>query len=158
METSLKVNENESSNKYLTNEERKQLLAALHSRLFWVGQYIPNIIEIGEKNCHLHNYVWELIQKETLTQTEKDSIDRYIEIISKKEKVDEKELENQSLTQEEAKALYHETAGLLRATTDLKEIEDGTLKENEKTFQEQFANQRIQSAKLWLEFIRNVYK
>ena len=158
MEKSLKVNENESSNKYLTNEERKQLLAALHSRLFWVGQYIPDIIEIGGKNCHLHNYVWELIQKETLTQTEKDSIDRYIEIISKKEEVDEKELENQSLTQKEAKALYHETAGLLRAITDLKEIENGTLKENEKTFQEQFANQRIQSAKLWLEFIRNVFK
>jgi Family of unknown function (DUF5788) len=72
----------------------------------------------------LHNYVWELIQKETLTQTEKASIDKYIEMISKKEEVDEEKLENQSLTQEEAKALYHETADLLRAITDLKEIED----------------------------------
>ena len=79
-------------------------------------------------------------------------------MISRKEKEDEKKLEDQSLTQEEAKALYRETAGLLRAIMDLKEIEDGTLRENEKTFQEQFANQRIQSAKLWLEFIRNVSK
>lgn len=158
MEKNLKINKNESSNKYLTDEKRKQLLTALHSRLFWVGQYTPNIIDIGGRNCHLHNYVWELIQKETLTQTEKTSIDKYIEMISRKEKEDEKKLEDQSLTQEEAKALYRETAGLLRAIMDLKEIEDGTLRENEKTFQEQFANQRIQSAKLWLEFIRNVSK
>jgi hypothetical protein len=37
MEKSLKVTENENSKKYLTDEERKQLLMALHSRLFWVG-------------------------------------------------------------------------------------------------------------------------
>jgi len=84
------------------------LLTALHSRLFWVGQYIPNNIEVGGKNYHLHDYVWELIQKETITQTEKVSIDKCIEMISTKEKEDEKELEGQSLTQDEAKALYHE--------------------------------------------------
>jgi hypothetical protein len=158
MEKSLKINEKESSTKYIIDEERRQLLTALHSRLFWVGQYIPNNIEVGGKNCHLHDYVWELIQKETITQTEKASIDKCIEIISTKEKEDEKELEGQSLTQDEAKALYHETAGLLRAIMDLKEIEDGTLKENTKHFQEQFGEQRVKDAKLWLEFIKKVSK
>jgi hypothetical protein len=158
MEKKLKVNEKESSKKYITDEERRQLLTALHSRLFWVGQYIPNSIEVGGKNCHLHDYVWELIQKETITQTEKSSIDKCIEMISTKEKEDEKELEGQSLTQDEAKALYHETAGLLRAIMDLKEIEDGTLRENTKHFQEQFGEQRVKDAKLWLEFIKKVSK
>ena len=55
MEKSLKVNEKESSTKYITDEERRQLLTALHSRLFWVGQYIPHSIEVGGKICHLHN-------------------------------------------------------------------------------------------------------
>jgi hypothetical protein len=100
--------------------------------------------------------VWELIQKEMLTQTEKASIEKCIEMISAKEKEDEKKLEEQSLTQNEAKALYHETAGLLRAIMDLKEIEDGTLKENTNHFQEQFGEQRIKDAKLWLEFIKKV--
>lgn len=49
MEKSLKVNEKESSTKYITDEERRQLLTALHSRLFWAGQYIPNSIEVGGK-------------------------------------------------------------------------------------------------------------
>ena len=61
-------------------------------------------------------------------------------------------------TREEAKNLYHETAGLLRAITDLKEIETGTFQENTKRFQEMFANQRIKNAKIWLEFLKNVSK
>ena len=158
MEKIIKVNEKESSPKYITDEERRQLLTALHSRLFWVGQYVPNNIEVGGKIFHLHDYVWELIQKETITQTEKSSIDKCIEIISTKEKEDEKELEGQSLTQDEAKALYHETAGLLRAIMDLKEIEDGTLRKNITHFQEQFGEQRVKDAKLWLEFIKKVSK
>ncbi len=158
MEKNLEVNEKECSERHITDEERRQLLKALHSRLFWVGQYIPDNIEIEGKKYPLHNYVWELIQKETLTQAEKASIDKCIEIISAKEKKDEKELEEKSLTAEEAKNLYHETAGLLRAITDLKEIEDGALRENTKHFQEQFGNQRIKDAKLWLEFINKVCK
>lgn len=159
MEKSPKSNENEDfSQKYITDAERKQLLAALHSRLFWVGQHIPDYIEFEGEKYHLHNYVWEMIQKDTLTENEKSLIDKCIDIISAKEKEDEKELEEKPLTVEEAKYLYHETAGLLRAIMDLKEIESGALKESTKRFQEQFIGQRIKDAKLWLEFIKNVSK
>jgi Family of unknown function (DUF5788) len=153
----VKVNQKTSSDEYITEDERKQLLSALHCRLFWVGQHIPDHIEVEGKTYPLHNYVWKLIQKDKLTESEKSGIDKYIEIISAKEKEDEKELVEESLTKEEAKNLYHETAGLLRAITDLKEIESGALQEDTKHFQEQFANQRIRDAKLWLEFIKNVY-
>ncbi|MPM53717.1 hypothetical protein SDC9_100486 [bioreactor metagenome] len=106
----------------------------------------------------LHNYVWELIQKENLTPGEKSRIDKCIDIISAKEKEDEKELEEKPLTEEEAKSLYHETAGLLRAITDLKEIESGTLKEDTRRFQDKFNEQRVKDARLWLEFIKNTSK
>jgi hypothetical protein len=158
MEKNLKVKENERSEKYITHEERKQLLAALHSRLFWVGQQIPNHVEIEGNKCPLHKYVWDLIQKETLTDAEKSSIDKCIEMISAKEKEDEKELEEKTLTSEDSQALYHETAGLLRAIMDLKEIEDGTLKENTKRFQEQFSNQRVKDERLWLNFLKKLSK
>jgi hypothetical protein len=149
---------NKSSEEYITEDERKQLLSALHCRLFWVGQHIPDHIEIEGKNYPLHNYVWELIQKDKLTVEEKSQIDKCIEILSAKEEEDEKELEEKPLTEEEAKNLYHETAGLLRAITDLKEIESGAFKEDSKHFQEIFANQRIKDARMWLEFINNVTK
>lgn len=152
------INEKENSEKYITDKERRQLLSALHSRLFWVGQYIPDYVEFEGETYPLHNYVWELVQKDELSPAEKSSIDKYIEIISAKEEKDEKELEEEFLTSEEARKLYHETAGLLRAITDLKEIESGDFKENTKYFQEQFANQRVKDARLWLEFLNKVSK
>ncbi len=158
MEKTLTVNKKQGSEIYITDEERKQLLSSLHSRLFWVGQYIPHYVEIEGRNYPLHDYVWELIQKETLTEAEKARIDKCIEIIAAKEKEDEIELEGKILTPKEAQSLYHETAGLLRAVMDLREIEDGTLRENTKRFHEQFDNQRIKDAKLWLEFIKKVSK
>lgn len=158
MERNRRMNENKASVNYITNEERRQMLSALHSRLFWVGQHIPDYVEFEGETYPLHNYVWELIQKDELSPAEKSRIDKCIEIISAKEIKDEKELEEKSLTSEEARRLYHETAGLLRAITDLKEIESGAFKENTKHFQEQFANERIKDAKLWLEFIKKVSK
>ncbi|WP_440946546.1 DUF5788 family protein [Methanosarcina sp. T3] len=159
MEKSLKSNEEENfSQKYITDAERRELLGALHCRLFWVGQHIPDYVEFEGEKYPLHNYVWELIQKDTLTETEKSRIDKCIDIISAKEQEDEKELEEKPLTHEQAESLYHETAGLLRAIADLKEIESGALKESSKRFQEQFVSQRVKDAKLWLEFIKNVSK
>jgi len=156
MDEDRKLNEKKASEKYITNEERRQLLLALHSRLFWVGQYIPDNVEFEGENYPLHNYVWELIQKDKLSLAEKSRIDKCIEIISAKEREDEEELEEKPLTSEEARKLYHETAGLLRAIADLKEIESGDFREKTKRFQEQFVNQRIKDAKLWLEFIKKV--
>ncbi|MGA9189672.1 MAG: DUF5788 family protein [Methanosarcina sp.] len=158
MEKSLKISETKSAEKHITDEERRQLLSSLHSRLFWVGQHIPDYVEFEGETYPLHSYVWELIQKDKLTEAEKSRIDKYIEIISAKEKKDEKGLEEKPLTPEEAENLYHETAGLLRAVMDLKEIESGTFKENTKHFQEQFINKRIKDAKLWLEFLKKVSK
>lgn len=156
MEKNLGIYEKKASGNYITDEERRQLFLALHSRLFWVGQHIPDYVEFEGETYPLHNYVWELIQKEELSADEKSRIDKYIEILSAKEMTDEKELEEQSLTPEGARKLYHETAGLLRAITDLKEIESGTFKQNTRHFQEQFANQRVKDAKLWIEFIKKV--
>jgi hypothetical protein len=158
MEKKLGIHEKKASGNYITDEERRHLLSALHSRLFWVGQHIPDYVEFEGETYPLHNYVWELIQKEELSEAEKSRIDKCIEILSAKEMKDEKELEEKSLTSEEAKKLYHETAGLLRAITDLKEIESGAFKENTKRFQQQFANQRVKDARLWLEFIKKVSK
>lgn len=148
----------EDENAYISEKERKELLEALHCRLFWVGQYIPHKVELEGKEYPLHEYVWELIKKEEITEEEKERIDKCIQLISEKEEEDEKELEEETLTREEAWELYHETAGLLRAIMDLREIEDGTMKESQASFQQKFAEQRVKDAKLWLEFLKKVKK
>lgn len=126
------------SNLPLTESERKELLKGLRARLFWVGEKIPYFVEINGTKCRPHDRVWDLINKETLSDDEKKQIEKCIDVLNEKERVDELELETKEMTREEAKTLSDETAGLLRAIMDLREIEEGISKKKEKEFHEMF--------------------
>ncbi|MBP1908030.1 DUF5788 family protein [Methanolobus bombayensis] len=139
----------------LSEWERKQLLAALHARLFWVGEEVPYSIDIKGKKCKLHELVWSLINKDKLTDEDIKHIDTYVSYLREKEQEDENKLKTATLTKEEAKALFNETGGLLRAIMDLKDIEDGTAKEKEKEFREIFSKERVAEARRWLQFLRD---
>jgi len=150
--------EMEQNNKLITERERKQLLAALHTRLFWVGEKIPYFVEMDGKKCKLHDRVWELINKETLSEDDKQEIEKCIALLKDKERIDELELETKEMTLEEAKKLSDETAGLLRAIMDLREIEEGISKEKENEFHEIFSAQRTEEIRRWLNFLKDAGK
>lgn len=139
----------------LSEWERKQLLAGLHARLFWVGEEIPYFVEIGGKKCRLHKLVWKLINKDELSDEDIGHIDMYVSHLRVKEREDELKLKTGDLTRKEAKSLFNETAGLLRAIMDLREIEDGTAKELEKKFEERFSQERAAEARRWLQFLKD---
>ena len=150
--------ETEQNNKLITERERKQLLAALHTRLFWVGEKIPYFVEMDGKKCKLHDRVWELINKDTLSEDDKQEIETCIALLKDKERIDEVELETKEMTLEEAKKLSDETAGLLRAIMDLREIEEGISKEKENEFHEIFSAQRTEEIRRWLNFLKDAGK
>lgn len=150
--------EMEQNNKLITEWERKQLLAALHTRLFWVGEKIPYFVEMDGKKCKLHDRVWELINKDTLSEDDKQEIEKCIVLLKDKERIDELELETKEMTLEEAKKLSDETAGLLRAIMDLREIEEGISKEKENEFHEIFSAQRTEEIRRWLNFLKDAGK
>lgn len=139
----------------LSEWERKQLLSALHARLFWVGEEVPYSVEIKGKKCRLHDLVWSLINKDKLSDEDIEHIDHYISYLREKEKEDETELKTEKLTRKEARDLFNETAGLLRAIMDLREIEDGTAKEKEQEFHNIFSQERIAEARRWLRFLQD---
>ena len=150
--------EMEQNNKLITERERKQLLAALHTRLFWVGEKIPYFVEMDGKKCKLHDRVWELINKDILSEDDKQEIEKCIALLKDKERIDELELETKEMTLEEAKKLSDETAGLLRAIMDLREIEEGISKEKENEFHEIFSAQRTEEIRRWLNFLKDAGK
>jgi hypothetical protein len=139
----------------LSEWERKQLLAALHARLFWVGEEIPYSLEIKGNKCKLHELVWQLINKNNLTDEDRKHIDKYISYLREKEQEDETKLKTEKLTKKEAKALFNETSGILRAIMDLREIEDGTVREKEKEFHDLFSRERVAEARRWLRFLHD---
>lgn len=141
---------------YITEEERQHLLAGLHSRLGWLGKIIPYEVELGGKKCRLHEQVWELVNKDPLSEADKNQIDDCITLISKKEGEDEQKLKESSLTSEEANELFKETAGLLRAITELKDIESEGSGEKREQFQRLLTQNKVADAKRWVKFLKEI--
>ena len=138
----------------ITEKERKQLLAALHTRLFWVGKEIPYMCDIKGKMCNLHSIVWELLNKEELDDEDRQLINKCILYINDKAKEDEIELATEQLTREEADKLFDETAGLLRTVMNLRDIKKGKSKEKEREFRETYSRERTAEARRWLNFLK----
>ncbi len=153
-----RITNKENNNFLITERERSQLLAELHARLFWVGEKIPSFVEINGKKCKLHDLVWDLINKETISDDEKNQIEKYIAVLKEKERVDELELQTKEMTREEARELFDETAGLMRAIMDIREIEDGISKEKEKEFHEIFSDQSDRRDTQIVEFLKRCRK
>lgn len=149
---------NKDSNLPITESERKQLLAELHARLFWVGEEIPYFVEINGKKCKLHERVWDLINRKNISDDDRKQIEKYIAVLKEKEMADELELQTKEMTREESKKLFNETAGLMRAIMDLREIEEGTSKEKEKEFHDMFSTQRTEEIRRWLNFLKDAGK
>ncbi len=117
-----------SDNREISEKERNKLMKRLHSHLFWVGEKIPCTVEIEGNEINLHEVVWEIVNKETYSEHEMKSIDMFIDMLSEKEKDCEACLEQKNITCDEAKKMFNETAGLMRAIMDLKEIADNDKK------------------------------
>ncbi|WP_214045038.1 DUF5788 family protein [Methanomethylovorans sp.] len=148
----------EKSDRLITEKERKQLLAELHTRLFWVGEKIPHVVMIKGKEYKLHDRIWSLINREYISDSEKQEIEKYIALLKDEEKIYELDLKTKEMTLEEAKKLSDETAGLLRAIMDLREIKEGVSKEKEKNFHELFSAQRTEEIRRWLSFLKDIDK
>jgi hypothetical protein len=132
---------------YLTEEERKRLLASLHRVLVWVGEKEPEQLQIDRstleeemdkhhqtardlpKEVHsergtvdLHELIWRLIQEKEISKEEIVQIEELIDLLEKREKADEEILREKRLTVGEARSIYREAAGVIRALLDLRDL------------------------------------
>src|SRR3972149_1625774 len=106
---------------YISQEEREHLLNGLHRYLIWVGEEIPEKVQVDGKNIKLHELIWRCIHKKEISEEEKDRFLELVSILENKAKHDEDILLKTNLTREEAKRLYNEIASFMRAIMDLKE-------------------------------------
>lgn len=108
----------------VTDNERNKLLNRLHRPLFWVGENIPGELEIEGKNVKLHEIIWEIINKTHFSAKDIENIEMFLALLKEKENEYEKSLEQNDISYEEAKDLFTQTAGIMRAIMDLTEIEE----------------------------------
>jgi hypothetical protein len=132
---------------YLTEGERKKLLASLHRVLVWVGEKEPEHLQIdksaleGEMDKYhqtardlprevhseqgtvdLHGMIWRLIQEKEISKEEIVQIEELIDLLEKRELADEEILREKMLTVGEARSIYREAAGVIRALLDLRDL------------------------------------
>jgi len=140
---------------YISPEEREHFLSELHRFLVWVGEQLPDIVEVDGEKIKVHDLVWRCIHKKQLSEQEKERIINLARLLETKEKFDETLLLKANLTREEAKKLYHESASLIRAIIDLRECEEGKIKLKESSEE---IRKKIDDAKRWLDFLKTIGK
>ncbi|MCX9088664.1 MAG: DUF5788 family protein [Candidatus Methanoperedens sp.] len=136
-------------------EEREHLLNGLHRYLIWVGEKVPEEVEINGENIKLHELIWRCIHNKELSEQEKDRLLELVTFLETKAKYDEEILLREDITKEEAKKLYNEIASFIRAIMDLKECEAGKIKLKEPSDD---IKQKVDDARRWIGFLKNVGK
>lgn len=112
----------------ISDNERNMLLNKLHRPLFWVGENVPKEVEIEGKKLKLHEIIWEIVNKTHYSKKDIEDIDLFLSLLKEKEHEYETALEHSDISSEEAKNLFNETAGIMRAIMDLTQIEEETQK------------------------------
>lgn len=179
-EKSIETNSKKDIDDYLTEEERRKLVAGLHHVLVWVGVKEPEECKIDRealqsemKKFHqterdlppevhpdkctvdLHHLIWRLINEKEITDEERLQIEEMIDLLERKEKADEEILLHEKLTHAEAGQVYNEAAAVIRSIIDLKDL----LKKREHTAEDKnLIRAKVDDAKRWNEFMDKVKK
>ncbi len=159
---------------YLTEEERRKLLASLHRSLIWVGvkepeeckfdketmkkemtkycqteKDLPPEVHSNKGTIEVHHLIWRLINEKEITEKERVQIEELIDILGKKEKQAEEKLAHEKLTRQQANELYNKTASCLRALVDLKDL---LRKREHCELDEEAVRRKVEDVKRWTKF------
>lgn len=140
---------------YISIEEREHLLNGLHRYLIWVGEKVPDEMEVDGENIKLHELIWRCIHKKDLSDQEKNYLLGLVNLLEEKAKQNEEILLRADLTHEEAKKLYNEIASLIRAIMDIRDCESGKVRLKESGEE---INKKVDDARRWMGFLKNVGK
>ena len=136
----------------LTEDERSQMLARIHSLVYWVGMFIPEHELLGGSEIDLRETVFKLTSKDDLTVEEVGEIHELIRLLTEKEKSLEHRLSTDPMTVGTAKDLLAEICGILRAVDELRSVESPERAE----FKKEEVMKKIEDAKRWQQFLESV--
>ncbi len=105
----------------------------------------------------LHDIIWDIVNKDVVTDSEKDLLLGLEEKLNKKFNEDLENIEHKDSTENQAIQDYCESPGLLRAITTLKDI---TSKEAKPESKDELSKKMREStkdhAKCWLDFLKQL--
>ena len=138
----------------LTKDDREKLLSKLHRLLVFIGCEIPFEIKLEGKTVPLHELVWRIMTHHgTLTQEEFAAVDELHHEIEEKIREEELEIKSANISETEARELYVEACGLIRASVELRDIEKRDMLHD---YSEVAASAKVDAEKRWLEYLKKI--
>ncbi len=138
----------------LTKQEREKLLVKLNRLFIFIGCEIPDNIELEGENIPLHELIWKIItSKQPLNPEELAAVDKLYHDIEKKIREEELKIKSADISKTEARELYVETCGLIRAAMELRDIERiGSLRD----YSVHATPDIVESQKNWLKYLKKI--
>jgi len=138
----------------LTKDDREKLLSKLHRLLVFIGCEIPFEVKLEGKTVPLHELVWRIMtHQDTLTQEEFAAVDELHHEIEEKIREEELEIKSVNISETEARELYVEACGLIRASVELRDIEKRDMLHD---YSEVAVSAKVDAEKRWLEYLKKI--
>lgn len=138
----------------LTKQEREKLLFKLNRLFIFIGCEIPDTIELEGENIPLHDLIWKIItSKQPLSLEELAAVDKLYREIEKKIREEELKIKSGDISKTEAREIYVETCGLIRAAMELRDIKrTGSLPD----YAIHATSDIVESQKNWLKYLKKI--
>jgi hypothetical protein len=138
----------------LTKEDREKLLSKLHRLLVFVGCEIPFEVKLEGKTVPIHELVWRIMTHQgTLTPEEFAAVGELHHEIEERIREEEVEIKSADISEAEARELYVEACGLIRAAVALRDIEKGDMLHD---YSEVAASAKVDAEKRWLACLKKI--
>jgi hypothetical protein len=138
----------------LTRRERRVMMARLRRAFSWVGAKIPRKVVIDDETIPLRRLVSDFLSEPEPTDEQRELASRLLELVERKERADERRIEHDpDLTLQQARKLFDEAVGLLRAIVDLREVTEGS---HRQSITDRVRKSRVDDARRWQDFVRQV--
>jgi hypothetical protein len=132
----------------LSDSERKAIISRIHSLLFWVGKFIPQQEIVKGKEIDLRDVIFQFISKDNPTPEDIQGAKDLADILEKKARDLERQLNDHKVTRANAYLLLDEICGLLRAVDELRNSHGDLAK-----YQKTALMSKVNDERRWLNFV-----
>jgi hypothetical protein len=135
----------------LSESERRATISRIHSLLYWVGMFIPQIETVNGRQVDLRDVVYKFVSKENPSLDEVQGAKDLSDILEKKARELELEIKERDLTRVHAHQLLDEICGLLRAVDELRFAHGKTAK-----YKMTALLAKVNDERRWLQFVEQL--
>jgi hypothetical protein len=135
----------------LTKEDRARIVSRIHSLLFWVGEMIPQGIEMEGRSIPLRDVVFRYIMSDSPSDEERKEAARLAYMLDQHVGDMEEEIKHGDLTRARACELMNEARAYLRAVDELRNASG-----KEAEIKRHALMSRVDDARRWKRFVEKV--